>query len=184
MKTIIKTLCFCAILNAEAQEKKDTTKKVIQPLIISTDIFAPLSIGVEKIFNENHAIKIRAFHLLPEGATEYVKDKSRSSLFIQYKYYPKKLILEDLNLYAGLYSKYRRGILEEKLRDTYGNDIGINKTIQQSLFMGLQGGFHYILGPISIDANAGLGINTLYKPNNGLNPYDSRANLSVGFAIY
>jgi hypothetical protein len=179
MKTIIKTLCFCTFLNATAQ-KNETEKKKIEPFIISTEVFAPLSIGVEKVFASQHAIKLRYFHLFPESDNGFGYN-SFDSYMVQYKYYLKKIEQEKVNICIGVYSKFKRSL---EIPDFYNGKKSNDVILNENLFFGIHGGFHYIVGSISLEANAGLGVNTLYKPTNGLSPYDARANFAVGFVIY
>jgi hypothetical protein len=179
MKKIMHIIGLCLVINANAQKEEKDDKK-LEPFIISTELFAPLSISIEKVFAEKHGLKFRYFHLYPEGASEFTGNSSINSYMLQYKYYPLGFKEDQFNLCLGFYSKLKNSVKENNF---LSSSTAPKEVALQSFFLGLHGGIHYIVGNISLEANAGMGVNTLYTVKNGLAPYDARANIAIGWVL-
>ncbi len=167
------TLSFS--MKSQSQKKEE---KNIQPFIISTDLFAPWSVGIEKIFKEKYAIKFR-YH-----KSALIKDfygdgflstniSSLQSYMLEFKYYPYEVKNKKFNSYIGAYGKVR-----DTIRHNYGSESIINT------ITGLNIGALGIYKHISLEVNLGGGLSFYYFKNKNVSPIDIRMNVSLGVPLY
>jgi hypothetical protein len=180
MKTILKTIFFCMTLNSMAQDndEKEYEPITINPMIISTDLFAPWSVSVEKIFKENYAVKFR-YHesvLIKDFYGDgFLKSNISSikSFMVEYKYYPKAVYNKKINPYIGVYGKLRSLIRYNLGSESVMNTIG-----------GINAGLFGIYKHVSMEVNLGGGLSFYHFKDKEVLPIDIRANISLGIPLY
>ncbi len=166
------------VLSCNAQLAELRKGNQISPIIISTDLLSPVSIGVEKVVNARFGIKARYHYLiLFNQITSWHRVKNQNFI-VELKYYPLKFKTCIANPYISVYGKQiHRTIVEEGqnrysfTRSTAGLNLGIVSITknENGIFTG--------------DVNIGLGQRlSTYSNDKGYN-LGLRINLGIGIAF-
>jgi hypothetical protein len=167
-------LSFWMLSFSMKSQNQETEKKNIEPLIISTDLLAPLSVGVEKVFAKRHALKFRYHNLILATKITDPVNGFLHSFIGEYKFYLKPVKTKEFTYYIGAYYKFRQsqGFLP------YENNLVNNSLI------GINCGNSYFFKHVVFDFSCGAGGSLSYLKDKSTIPIDFRLNFSIGIPIY